>query len=91
MLNFNSVRKLFPKVKIKTKEAPKQSFITKESMKRRALILPIVKTKAKYVSEIAIELDSNAEQTRYDVRNMITAGQLVNLAQGKGKYFVKAA
>ena len=91
MLNFNSIRAIYPEVESKVKKTPTQRFSTKKSRERQAIILQTVKNKSKTVIEIVSELGGSREQVRYDVRTMINRGELINKSTGKQPYFVIAA
>lgn len=93
MLNFNSVRVLFPEslCKAKVKTAPQEREATKISKVRQQRILRMVKYKPLGVSALVKIIGCKREQVRYDIVTMLTRGDLINLNSGKSPYLVKAA
>jgi len=93
MLNFNSVRSLYPEMicKINVRVLPQEREATKKSKARQKAILRLVKNGGMGISELVNNVRCKREQMRYDVRTMIARGELINLSSGKSPYFVVAA
>ena len=91
MIDFNSVRVLFPKSVIKAKLVPKVTLSTQKSRVRQAAILELVNKEGMSITDLVIKLGCIREQMRYDIRTMLKRGELINLSTGKQPYFVIAA
>jgi predicted HTH transcriptional regulator len=75
----------------KKKKVPKLSEVTRNSRARQELILALIIENPMTVREICDRLECKYENTRQDVRSLISRGKAENLSHGmSSKYLVRA-